>query len=99
MIESRLRRLETLLSRLAAVVRGRTAPPPRRLQTAHDVLALLHEQVEALRAATWVATVEKARAVGYLASLARQAIETADLAARLDQLEATLKATNGAAKR
>jgi hypothetical protein len=99
MIESHLRRLEALFNRLAAVVDGRTAPPPRRLQTATDVLALLHEQVEALRAATWVGAVEKARALGYLASLARQAIETADLAARLDQLEATLKPTNGNAKR
>jgi hypothetical protein len=99
MIESRLRRLEALFSRLAAVIGGRTAPPPRRLQAAQDVLALLHEQVEALRAATWVGTVEKARALGYLASLARQAIETADLAARVDQLEAILKPTNGNAKR
>jgi hypothetical protein len=99
MIESRLRRVEALLNRLAAVVRSRTAPPPRPLQTAHDVLALLHEQVESLRAATWVGPVEKARALGYLASLARQAIETADLAARLDQLEAILKPTNGKAKR
>jgi hypothetical protein len=99
MIESRLRRLEALFSRLAAVVGGHPAPPPRRLQTAQDVLALLHEQVEALRAANWVGTVEKARALGYLASLARQAIETADLAARLDQLEATLKPSNGNARR
>jgi hypothetical protein len=98
MIESRLRRLEALFSRLAAVVDGRMAPPPRRLETAHDVLALLHEQVEALRAATWVGPVEKARALGYLASLARQAIETADLAARLDKLEATLNPTNTNAK-
>jgi hypothetical protein len=99
MIESRLRRLEALFSRLVAVIGGRTSPPPRRLQTAQDVLALLHEQVEALRAATWVGTVEKTRALGYLANLARQAIETADLAARLDQLEATLKPTNGNPKR
>ena len=99
MIESRLQRMEAMFSRLAAVVGGRPAPPPQRLQTAQDVLTLLHEQVEALRAATWVGTVEKARALGYLASLARQAIETADLAARLDQLEAILKPTNGNAKR
>ena len=99
MIESRLRRMEALLSRLAAVVRGRTAPPPRRLQTAQDVIDLLHEQVEALRAATWVGPVEKARAVGYLASLARQAIETHDLAVRLEKLEAALNPSNGDAKR
>lgn len=99
MIESRLRRMEALLSRLAAAVRGRTAPPPRPLQTAHDVLALLHEQIEALRAATWLGPVEKARAVGYLASLARQAIETHDLAVRLEKLEAALNPSTGDAKR
>jgi hypothetical protein len=99
MIESRLRRLEALFNRLAAVVDGRTAPSPRRLQTATDVLTLLHEQVEVLRAATWVGTVEKARALGFLANLALRTIETADLAARLDQLEATLKPANGNAKR
>jgi hypothetical protein len=88
MIESRLRRMEALLNRLSAVMRGQAAPPPRRVQTAQDVIDLLQEQVEALRAETWVGTVEKARALGYLAGIARKAIETGDLAARLDKLEA-----------
>ena len=99
MIESRLRRMEALLNRLAAVVRGGTAPPPRPLQTAQDVIALLHEQVEALRAATWIGPVEKARAVGYLANLARQAIETHDLAVRVEKLEAALNPSYDDAKR
>ena len=91
MTESQLRRLEALLSRLAAVMRGRAAPPPRRLQTAQDVIDLLQEQVEALRAETSVGAVERARALGYLAGIARKAIETGDLAARLEKLEAALK--------
>jgi hypothetical protein len=99
MSKDQFRRLEAVLHRLAAVLRRAPAPEPRRLQTAQDVLALLHEQVEALRAATWVGTVEKARALGFLANLALRTIETADLAARLDQLEATLKSANGNTKR
>jgi hypothetical protein len=91
MIRSRVRRMETLLSRLAAVLRGRTAPCRRRLQTAGDVIDLLEEQVEALRAESCAGTVEKARAIGYLAGIARKAIETGDLAARLEILEAVLK--------
>jgi hypothetical protein len=91
MNEFRLRRMETLLNRLAAVVRGRPAPPPRRLQTAQDVIDLLEEQVEALRAETGAGAVEKARALGYLAAVARQAIETGNLAVRLEALEAAQK--------
>ncbi len=88
MIQRRLRRLEVLVERLAAVVRGQTAPPPRQMQTAQDVIDVLQEQVEAIRAEAGAGTVEKARAIGYLASLARQAIETAKLSARLEALEA-----------
>ena len=99
MSKHQIRRLEAVVHHLAAVLRGAPAPGPRRLQTAQDVLDLLHEQVEALRAATWLGTVEKARALGYLASLARQAIETHDLAVRLEKLEAALNPSNGDAKR
>jgi len=88
MIQQRLRRLEVLVERLAAVLCGQTIPPPRQLQTAQDVIDLLQEQVEAIRAAAGAGTVEKARAIGYLAGIARKAIETGDLAARLEKLEA-----------
>ncbi len=88
MVEQRLRRLEVLVERLAAVLRGQTVPAPRRLQTAQDVIDLLQEQVETVRAAAGAGAVEKARVIGRLAGLARQAIETGALAARLDRLEA-----------
>jgi hypothetical protein len=67
-------------------------PLPFRLQTAHDVLALLAEQVEAVRRETEAGTLEKARCVGYLAGVALKAIEAGDLTARLEALEAVLKA-------
>jgi hypothetical protein len=91
MIINHIRRMEVLVSRLAAALRDGTAPPPRRLQTVQDVIDLLQEQVEALRAETRAGAVEKARALGYLASLARQAIETGNLVARLEVLEAAQK--------
>ena len=99
MIDYRIRRMEVLLSRLTAAVRGRAAPPPRRLQTARDVAELLQEQVEAVRAAAGAGAVEKARAIGYLAGVARKAIEAGDLAARVEMLEAVLRQRTGEGKR
>ena len=72
-------------------MQNRVAPPPRRLQTAQDVIDLLQEQVEALRAETETDAIQKARPLGYLAELARKAIETGSLAARLEVLEGNLK--------
>jgi hypothetical protein len=88
MIQQRLRRLEILVERLAAALRGQMMGPPRRLQTAQDVIGQLEEQVEALRSEAGAGTVEKDRAIGYLTGIARKAIETGDLAARLEKLEA-----------
>ena len=87
MRKQRIRRLETLVEQLDTAEK----PPPRRLQTAQDVIDLLQEQVEALRAHRWAGAVQKARAIGYLAGIARKAIETGTLAARLDMLEAVLR--------
>jgi len=89
MIKHRLRRIESFLNHCNA--QSRTKPPPRRLQTVQDVIDLLEEQVEALRAEPWAGAVEKARTIGYLAGIARKAIETGNLAARLEMLEAVLK--------
>jgi hypothetical protein len=66
-------------------------PPEVRLRTAADVLALLAEQVGAVRADPEAGTLEKARVVGYLAGIALKAIEAGDLAARLEAVEAVLK--------
>ena len=98
MIDNRIRRMETFLNRLSAA-RGRRAPPPRRLQTIADVIDLLQEQVEAIRAESCAGTVEKARAIGYLAGIACKAIETGNLAARVEMLEAVLKQRTGGTPR
>jgi len=66
-------------------------PLPFRLKTAHDVLALLEEQVGAVRAADDATTMEKARVCGFLGSIALRAIETGDLAARMEIIEAEMK--------
>jgi hypothetical protein len=87
MLKRRVRRLETM-------VRQCDPPeklPPRRLQTAHDVIDLLQEQVEALRAQRWAGAVQKARAIGYLAGIARKAIETGIIAERMEILETVLQ--------
>lgn len=70
-----------------------TSPIPTafRLQTAQDVLYLLEEQVELVRAAPEASALEKARAVGFLAGVALRAIEAGNVAARLEALEAALK--------
>ena len=67
-------------------------PIPFRLKTAADVLALLEEQVSAVRSDETLTTVERARTVGYLAGISLKAIEAGDLAARLEAVEAVLKA-------
>jgi len=70
-----------------------------RLETAGDVIALIENQVQAVLDDTEAGTLEKARCVGYLASVSLKAIECGDLAARLEALEAVLKARkNGDAK-
>ncbi len=72
---------------------GQTVVPlPFRLKTAADVLALLAEQVAAVRADPAVGTLERARCIGYLAGVTLKAIEAGDLAARLEAVESVLKA-------
>ena len=72
---------------------GQTLVPlPFRLKTAADVLELLQEQVSAVRNDSAAGTLEKARVVGYLAGISLKAIEAGDLAARVEAVEAVLKA-------
>jgi hypothetical protein len=80
MFKKRLRRLENLVKQAETPAK----PVPRTLQSAQDVMDLLQEQVEALRTARWCGALPKARALGYLAGIARKAIETELLAQRLE---------------
>src|SRR5919107_3699721 len=66
-------------------------PTSFRLKTAQDVLALIEEQVNAVREEPEAGTLEKARAVGYLASIALKAVEVADLSGRVEALEQVLR--------
>jgi hypothetical protein len=65
------------------------------LAKAADVLDLLAEQIEAVRNEQAAGTLEKARVVGFLASVALKAIESGNMAARIEMLEAVLKQRNG----
>jgi hypothetical protein len=56
---------------------------------------LLQEQVEAIRSQPWAGTLEKARAIGFLAGIGRKAIEAGVVSARLEMLETVLKNRKG----
>jgi len=89
MIKQRLRRIEAFLNHCEPC--APTSRPPRRLQTVQDVIDLLEEQVQAVRAAPWASPLDKARAIAYLAGVARKALEAGVLAARIEILETVLK--------
>jgi hypothetical protein len=74
-------------------------PAEFRLKTAADVLALLDEQVAAVREAPEAGTLEKARTIGFLAGVSLRAIEAGDLATRLEMVESVLKQRANKAKR
>jgi hypothetical protein len=65
-------------------------PAPLRIQTAREVLALLEEQLNALRTDAALGTVERARSIGALAGVSLRAIEVAGLEDRVLALEKVL---------
>jgi len=75
------------------------ARPPMRLVTPEplpvdgpaDVLAVLGEQINAVRVDPFADPTEKARTLGMLSSVALRAMEAKDLAARLEAVERVLK--------
>src|SRR5262249_33459494 len=66
-----------------------------RLETAGDVIALVENQVQAVLDDADAGTLEKARCVGYLATVSLKAIDAGNLAARVEALEAVLKQRKG----
>jgi hypothetical protein len=64
---------------------------PFKIRYAQDILALLEEQVIAVRNEAEAGTLEKARVIGYLASIALKAVETTVLDARLEAVENVLR--------
>lgn len=87
MFKRRLRRIESILRNAGS---DQPELPPRQLQTVQDVVDLLQEQVEVVRTARWVDPIAKARAIAYLAGVARKAIEAGVLAPRIEILETIL---------
>jgi hypothetical protein len=86
MFKRRLHRIEAIVQNGSSPHR----PPPRRLQSVQDVIDLLEEQVDAVRAAPWTSPLDKARVIAYLAGVARKTIENGLLAARVEALGAVL---------
>jgi hypothetical protein len=70
----------------------RVVPPePVAIDQPADVLALIEEQVNSVRADAMADPTERARTLGFLASLALRAMESRDLTARLEAVERVLK--------
>jgi hypothetical protein len=91
-----VRRVQTLEQRMVAM---RTVlATPASLDSPVDVLALLEEQVNAVRADPLADPTERARTLGMLAGLALRAMDSRDLAARLEAVERVLKLRKDAEK-
>jgi hypothetical protein len=58
---------------------------------------LIEEQVQAVRSDGEAGTLDKARVIGFLAGVALRAVETRNVAGRLEALESVLKARESAA--
>ena len=84
-----VRRVQTLEDRSLALRNAVVARVP--LEQPADVLALLGEQVNEVRADPFADPSERARTLGLLASLALRAMDSRDLAARLEAVERVLK--------
>jgi hypothetical protein len=66
-------------------------PSPFRLRVAEDLVGLLEEQFDAVRTDPRAGTLEKARCIGSLVSVALRVLEQRDLTARVEALELVLK--------
>jgi hypothetical protein len=66
-------------------------PEPVPVETPADVVAVLAECVNLVRADVFMDPSEKARTLGMLSSVALRAMEAKDLAARLEAVERVLK--------
>jgi hypothetical protein len=87
-MNSIVRRVELLETKpLLRVVPA--APIP--LDHPADVLALIEEQVNVVRSDASADPTERARTLGFLASLALRAMESRDITARLEAVERVLK--------
>ena len=91
------------LVRRVANLEVRPAPPavqaePLPLETPADVVALIEEQANAVRADPLADPAEKARTLGFLSGVALRAMEAKDMAQRLEAVERVLKLRKEAAQ-
>jgi hypothetical protein len=87
------RRVERIEARAGELLRVRAvrAPEPIALDMPADVLALIAEQVNAVRADRTADPLDQARTLGFLATVALRTMEARDLSARLEAVERVLK--------
>ncbi len=88
------RRVQTLEQRMLAM--KTVMAHPAALGSPADVLALIEEQVNAVRADPTADPTERARTLGMLAGLALRAMDSRDLDARTAAVERVLKLRRGA---
>ena len=86
----RIGKLEETLPQVLAV-RAVPRPAPVALNQPADVLTLLEEQANAVRADPVAEPLDKARTLGFIASVALRTMEARDLTARLEAIERVLK--------
>src|SRR5690242_19638323 len=82
------RRVQTLEERSLALP---AAPAPMPIESPADVLAVIGEQVNAVRADVLAEPHERARTLGMLCSVALRCIEAKDLDQRLEAVSRVLK--------
>jgi hypothetical protein len=87
------RRLERIEARAGELLPVRAVPisEPITLDTPADVLALIAEQVNAVRSDRTADPLDQARTLGFLATVALRTMEARDLSARLEAVERVLK--------
>ena len=86
-----VRRVQSLEERAGGRLMRLVPAGPVPLDSPADVLAVIAEQVNAVRADSGADPVEKARTLGLLAGIALRAIESRDVVARLEAVERVLK--------
>lgn len=64
---------------------------PFQLQTVQDLIALLEEEIQAVRSDPEAGPLQKARTIDRLARIALRAVESKELTARVEALETILK--------
>jgi len=70
-------------------------PSNIRARTAEQIVDVMEGQILAVLGDKELGTVERAKTIGYLSSIQLRAIETAQLAARVEALERALKERKG----